>query len=147
MYITTFADSYVQINYSLSLSLSLMIWYTQQEMKVKWGNSLSSSFHVGIGVEQGGILLSVLFIIYMNKHSMTLHDTAIGGHIGDQLLNHFCYADDMCLICIFSADMQELLNVCHSFSVEHSLLHNGNKSYSLCFNPIFLILRDIVLLR
>ena len=31
--------------------------------------------------------------------------------------------------------MQELLNVCHSYSIEHSLLYNGNKSYSLCFKP------------
>ena len=41
----------------------------------------------------------------------------------------------MCLISISSAGMQELLNVCHSYSIEHSLLDNGNKSYSLCFKP------------
>ena len=69
---------------------------------------------------------------------MALNITAIGGHIGDQLLNHLCNADDMCLICISSAGMQELLNVCHSYSVEHSLLYNGNKSYSLCFKPAFI---------
>ena len=32
--------------------------------------------------------------------------------------------------------MQELLNVCHSYSIEHSLLYNENKSYSLRFKPI-----------
>ena len=68
---------------------------------------------------------------------MTLNTTAIGGQIGGQLLNHLCYADDMCLISISSADMQELLNVCHSYSIDHSLLYNGNKSYSLCFKPNF----------
>ena len=49
-------------------------------------------------------------IYYMDKLSMTLNNTAIGGQIGGQLLNHLCYADDMCLISISSAGMQELLN-------------------------------------
>ena len=113
----------------------LMFWYTKQDMKVRWGNTLSSSFQVGNGVKQGGILSPVLFNIYMDKLSMTLNNTAIGGQIGGQLLNHLCYVDDMCLISISSAGMQELLNVCHSYSIEHSLLYNKNKSYSLCFKP------------
>ena len=71
----------------------------------------------------------------MDKLSIALNDTAIGGKIGGQLLNHLCYADDMCLISISSSGMQQLLNVCHSFSIEHSLLYNGTKSYSLCFKP------------
>ena len=68
----------------------------------------------------------------MDELSITLNDTAIGGNIG----GHLCYADDMCLIGISSSGMQQLLNVCDSFSIEHSLLCNGTKSYSLCFKPI-----------
>ena len=61
----------------------------------------------------------------MDKLSIALNDTAIGGKIGGQLLNHLCYADDMCLISISSSGMQQLLSVCHSFSIEHSLLYNS----------------------
>ena len=75
-------------------------------MKVRWSNTLSSSFQVGNGANQGGILSPVLFNIYMDKLSMTLNTTAIGGQIGGQLLNHLCYADDMCLISISSAGIQ-----------------------------------------
>ena len=64
---------------------------------------------------------------------MTLNNTAIGGHIGCQLPNHLCNADDMCFI---SISLAELLNICHSYSIEHSLLFNENKSYSLCFKPV-----------
>ena len=116
----------------------LMFWYTKQNIKVKWGNTLSYLFQVGNGVKQRGILSPVLFNIYMDKLSMTLNITAIGGQIDCQLLNHLCYADDMCLISISLAGMQELLNVCHSYSIEHSLLYNANKSYSLCFKPTFI---------
>ena len=55
----------------------------------------------------------------MDKLSIALNNTAISGHIAGQLLNHLCYADDMCLISISSAGMQELSNVCHSYSIEH----------------------------
>ena len=72
----------------------------------------------------------------MDKLSVVLNDTAIGGHIGGQLLNHLCYADDMCLISISLSGIQQLLNVCDSFSIEHSILYKGTKSYSLCFKPI-----------
>ena len=34
----------------------------------------------------------------MVKLSIELYDSEIDGHIGGQLLNHLCYADDMCLI-------------------------------------------------
>ena len=97
--------------------------YTKQKIKVRWDNTISSSFKVGNGVRQRGILSPVLFNIYMDKLSIALNDTAIGGNIGGQLLNHLCYDDEMCLISIFSSGMQQLLNVCLSFS------------YSLCFKP------------
>ena len=29
--------------------------------------------------------------------------------------------------------MQQLLNICYTYSTEHSLLYNGNKSFSMCF--------------
>ena len=51
----------------------LVFWYTQQDMKVRWGNTISSSFKVGNGVKQGGILSPVLFNIYMDKLSIALN--------------------------------------------------------------------------
>ena len=38
----------------------LVYWYAKQEIKVRWGNTLSSSIKVGNGVKQGGILSPVL---------------------------------------------------------------------------------------
>ena len=43
------------------------------------------------------------------------------------------YAADLCLICLSSAGMQKLLNVCSKYATKHSLSYNASKSYYLCF--------------
>ena len=113
-------------------------------MKVRWGNTISSSFKVGNGVKQGGILSPVLFNIYMDKLSIALNDTAIGGKIGGQLLNHLCYADDMCLIV-------SPLQACNSYSmfVIPFLLSTRycimEQSHTHCvLSPILSNLKDLV---
>ena len=64
--------------------------------------------------------------------SWVLSHANIGGRMGE-LVNHLSYANDICLICLSSAGMQTLLNVCSKYATEHSLSYNANKSYSLCF--------------
>ena len=39
------------------------------------------------------------------------------------------------MIAFSSSAIQQLLNICHTYSTEHSLLYNGNKSFSVCFKP------------
>ena len=74
-----------------------------------------------------------LFNIYMDGLSTSLNSPNIGRHIGGNLLNHSGYADDMCLISLSSAGMQRLLNICNDYADQHSLLYNGNTSFSMCF--------------
>ena len=42
----------------------LVFWYSQQQMNIRWGNTVSSSFHVTNGVKQGGIISPILFQYY-----------------------------------------------------------------------------------
>ena len=51
------------------------------------------------------------------------------------LINHLCYADDLCLISLYSAGMHSLLDICNSYAIEHVLTYNSNTSYSLYFKP------------
>ena len=69
----------------------------------------------------------------MDDLSCVLNRSNIGGRIGGEIVNHLSYADDLCLICLSSAGMQKLLNVCSKYATKHSLSYNANKSYSLCF--------------
>ena len=82
-------------------------------MFIRWGNSCPNKFYVTNGVKYGGILSPTLFNMYMNNLSVTLNQSGIGGSIGDNLVNHICYADDLCLIALRSSGMQHLLDLCN----------------------------------
>ena len=86
----------------------------------------------------------MLFNVYMDQLSIRLNRSGIGGDIGGHLINHLCYADDLCLISLSSAGMQSLLDICNSYAIEHVLTYNSNKSYSLCFKPKHIKLLDLV---
>ena len=111
----------------------LIVWYSLQRMHIRWGKKFSTSFCVFNGVKQGGIISPVIFNVYMGDLSCVLNRSNIGGSIGAEIVNHLSYADDLCFICLSSAGMQKLLNVCSNYATEHSLSYNANKSYSLCF--------------
>ena len=71
----------------------------------------------------------------MDDLSIKLNQSGIGRVIGGHLINHLYYADDLCLISLSSAGMQELLDMCSTYATEHLLTYNGSISYSLCFKP------------
>ena len=104
-------------------------------MFVRWGNTISTHFTVANGVKQGGVMSPILFNIYMDKLGVALNSSGIGGYVGNVFLNHLCIADDLCLISLSSTRMQQLLNICQNYAIDHQLhvLYNGSKSYSLCF--------------
>ena len=100
-------------------------------MFVRWGNTISTPFTVANGVKQGGYISPILFNIYMDKLSVALSRSGIGGYLENIFLNHLCYADGLCLISLSSTGMQQLLNICQNYAIDHQLLYNGSKSYSL----------------
>ena len=61
------------------------------------------------------------------------NQSGIGGDIGDHLINHLFYADDLRLMSLSSASMQKLLDMCSTYAIEHFLTYNRSKSYPLCF--------------
>ena len=111
----------------------LVFWYSRQRMFVRWGNTCSTSFCVTNGVKQGGIILPMLFNLYMDDLSLKLNCSGIGGSIGTSFIDHLCYADELCLISLSSSGMQHLLNICKEYAFTHKLLYNGSKSFALCF--------------
>ena len=56
----------------------------------------------------------------MDGLSVLLNSSNIRGQVGHTIINHLCYADDLCLITLSSASTQNLLNLCSKYTVGHS---------------------------
>ena len=102
-------------------------------MFIRWSNSCSTKFLVTNGVKQGGILCPSLLNVYMNNLSLSLNHSGIRGSLGNNIINHLCCADDLCLIALSSERMQKQLNTCDAYATSHQLSYNTTKLFSLCF--------------
>jgi len=76
----------------------LAYWYSNQHVHVRWRGVLSSSFTVGNGTKQGGVLSPCLFNCYVRDLIIAIMTTKIGCNIGGLFTNIFAYADDMVLL-------------------------------------------------
>lgn len=106
----------------------LMFWYSQQTMHVRWGDKLSASFNVTNGVRQGGILSPYLFNVYMDELSQHLSNCHTGCSIGNRLVNHFMYADDLVIFSPYSRGLQKLLDICSLYGSDYDIKYNAKKS-------------------
>ena len=102
----------------------LCYWYKKQEMTVRWGACISDSFNITNGVRQGRILSPQLLNIYFDGLSDILNKSSIGGSIGGKRMNHMLYANDLCIVSLSSAGLQQLLSICYQYCAMHSITVN-----------------------
>ena len=50
-------------------------------------------------------------------------------------MNHFIYADDICLLAPSAIDLQQMLDVCFNFSIRNDIIFNPVKSVGVVFQP------------
>ena len=75
-------------------------------MSVRWGCSISNVFNVTNGVRQNGILSPKLFNIYIDGLSNIFNNYLIGGSLGGKRINHMLYANDLCIVSLSFAGLQ-----------------------------------------
>ena len=97
-------------------------------MQVKWRTSTSTPFLVTNGVRQGGILSPALFSLYMDDLSKQLQQCKSGCMVGEDLINHMVYADDLVVLSPYSAGLQQLLRVCSEYGMGYDIKFNSKKS-------------------
>ena len=120
---------------------TLSYWYANQNMCVRWGLAYSECFGVSNGVRQGGILSPYLFNVYMDELSSLLNKYQTGCYVGDTIVNHLMYADDLVVIAPSAVGLQRLLDVCCEFGLSHDVKYNALKSCVMCCRSN--LLRDV----
>jgi len=116
----------------LRLSLS---WYRQQTMQVQWGTNYSPPFTVTNWVRQGGVLSPYLFAVYLDGLSIQLGSARVGCTVGNMVVNHLKFADDICVFSPSIRGLQCLLNICGDYAAEHEITFNCNKTIGVLFCP------------
>ena len=113
----------------------LSYWYNTQLFYVKWADKTSCVFKTTNGVRQGGILSPRLFSLYIDELSGRLSTSNVGCFIDGTCMNHFFYADDICLLAPSAISLQELINICATYGEEHDILYNPLKSKCMIIKP------------
>ena len=117
---------------AIIFSYDFVLLVSKAKMTVRWGACISDSFNVTNGVRQSGILSPQLFNIYIDGLSDSLNTSSIGGSIGGKRINHMLYADDLCIVSLSSAGLQQLLSICDQYCAMHSITFNVKNLY-VCF--------------
>ena len=89
--------------------------------------------HVTNGVRQGGVLSPLLFNVNVNELSDCLNKSGIGGSMNGTVINHMSYADDICIISLSSAGLQQLIYVVAT-SVNFMISHLMQRSQCVCIS-------------
>jgi hypothetical protein len=113
----------------------LAYWYSNQEMCVRWHNSISSVFKTSNGTRQGGILSPVLFTRYINKVLSEADKSEIGCNLGGCFINILAYADDIVILAPAWRAMQKLLDIIFVESRKIDMSCNTKKTVCMVFDP------------
>jgi len=102
-------------------------------MQVKWGTNYSSPFAVTNGIRQGGVLSPYLFAVYLDELSIQLGTAKVGSTVGNIVVNHLMFADDICVFSVSISGVQCLLNICGDYAAEHEITFNCSKTIDVLF--------------
>ena len=125
----------MQNNIPPSIVHLLYVMYCNQNVYVRFNNHNSSSWKIGNGVRQGGILSPLLFNIYINDILNNISSSKIGCKLGINTANVIAYADDICILSPSSSGLQQLLNSLYLQLNELDLKLNENKTVCMVFTP------------
>ena len=110
-------------------------WYSNQEVCVRWHDTLSNSFRISNGIRQGGILSPMLFSPYIHDLMQGVSAAGIGCNIGGIFYKILAYADDLVLLAPTWAALQLLLNLLYELCLDIDLLCNLKKTVCMIFTP------------
>ena len=102
--------------------------YTNQKLRVKYGNVKSDLFSVTNGVKQGGVLSPILYVIYMDVLFQKLKQSKLGCHIGNIFFGCLGYADDCTLLAPSITSTNLMLTIVSEYGKEYNVKFNASKT-------------------
>ena len=122
-------------NISSSIIRVLAYWYSNQDVCVRWHSTISTSFSIGNGTRQGGVLSPFLFTRYIRDMLSAMASSKLGCNVGGLFVNVLAYADDLVLLAPSWRALQSLLDLLLLNIVAINITCNVNKSVCMVFNP------------
>ena len=111
----------------------LALMYTNQKLRIKYGDNISDSFNVSNGVKQGGVLSPILFILYIDELFNRLKKAKIGCYIGNVFAGALGYADDATLLAPTLTSMTDMLAIVTQFGTEYDVKFNPTKTQLIVY--------------
>ena len=76
-----------------------------------------------------------LFAVYMDELSIQLGSANVGCTVGNMVVNHLMFANDICAFSPSINGLQCLLNICGDYAAEREITFNCNKTIGVLFCP------------
>ena len=111
----------------------IIMWYSNLECRVRWGDTTSEWFIIEAGVRQGGVLSPVFYCIYVDDLVDILVAVGIGCYLSKKFLSILLYADDMALLAPSLKGLQTLLHVTESYCKQWDISLNTKKTKNMFF--------------
>ena len=112
----------------------LMNTYCKQQMRVKWNDTISSTFSTSNGVKQVGVLSSIRFNVHLDELIKILSEQGLGCHLHGQFVGAFIYADDVTLLAPTSTALNVMLETCSNFAQRYDIQLNSSKTKYMYFS-------------
>ena len=110
----------------------LLFIYMNQFANVRWNGEYSSMFSVKNGVRQGAILSGILYCFYTNDLFSLLRSNTTGCWVNNVYMGIFGYSDDNFLVAPSLDSLQEMLETCQNYAMEHGLKFSTNVNPIKC---------------
>ena len=111
-----------------TILIFLMCTYQRQSGMVNWNGECSSILSVGHCFKQGGVLLSVLFTVYLEILIDQVRKKGLCCHFNGNFVGCFIYTDDITLLAPSRDAFNNMLDVCREYAEAYDILFNATKT-------------------
>jgi Reverse transcriptase (RNA-dependent DNA polymerase) len=112
----------------VSIIRILIKLYTDNQVRVLWAG-ITSDYCIAVnGVKQGGVIIPVLFCVYIDDLLVKLSPSGIGCFIGLNFAGTLTCANDIVLVAPTPTAMRKMLIICDEYAADYDIMFNPDKS-------------------